>query len=130
MGNIGYLIIALQPILSTCLAMTKTDVRNCVLNLLTMSYCRDNHEPSSKGRSNSSSRRATDIASSLSIRQRKEEMLASSLDLAIRKEEMLASSLDLLRKEDISFSSLDSSRKEDVSASSLGLSSPSLQLNN
>ena len=38
-ANIGYLFCALQSILSTVLAMTKSDVRKYVANLLTLLYC-------------------------------------------------------------------------------------------
>ena len=38
-ANIGFLFCALQSILSTVLAMTKSDVRTYVVRLLTLSYC-------------------------------------------------------------------------------------------
>lgn len=38
--TIGLLLCALQPILSTCMALTKTDVRKAVFDLITLSDCR------------------------------------------------------------------------------------------
>ena len=38
--GIGFLFIALQPVWSTLLAMTKSDVRKYTFDLLSLSYCR------------------------------------------------------------------------------------------
>jgi hypothetical protein len=38
--NIGFLFCGIQPIVSTCMAMTKTDVRKYTTKLVTLSYIR------------------------------------------------------------------------------------------
>jgi hypothetical protein len=40
LGQIGLLFCGIQPIISTCMAMTKTDVRKYTMNLVTLSYIR------------------------------------------------------------------------------------------
>jgi hypothetical protein len=40
----GLLLCAIQSIVSTVMALTKTDVRKCVMDLLTLSYCRRREE--------------------------------------------------------------------------------------
>ena len=42
--SLGLLFCAIQPIVSTCMAMTKHDVRNYCLDFITLSYCFKNNE--------------------------------------------------------------------------------------
>jgi len=44
MISLGLLFCAIQPIVSTCMAMTKHDVRNYCLDFITLSYCFNNNE--------------------------------------------------------------------------------------
>ena len=41
---IGLLFCAMQPIVSNCMAMTKTDVRKSIFDLITLSYIRKSEE--------------------------------------------------------------------------------------
>jgi hypothetical protein len=40
LGQIGLLFCGIQPIVSTCMAMSKSDVRKYTMNLVTLSYIR------------------------------------------------------------------------------------------
>ena len=39
----GLLFVGIQPIVSTCMAMTKADVKKYVIELITLSYIRTKH---------------------------------------------------------------------------------------
>jgi len=42
--SIGYLFCSIQPIVSTCMAMMKSDVRKFTLDFITLSYIRKSSE--------------------------------------------------------------------------------------
>jgi hypothetical protein len=53
--QIGLIFCGIQPIVSTCMAMTKSDVKKYTINLITLSYIRDKPSSSEETRSKNTS---------------------------------------------------------------------------